>query len=184
MTYHDISSPIMRYHDIPWHITTNNEISRHIMAYQDISFHIMIFMKYHDISWHTMTYQDISWHIMTWLLAERDSWQNMPISYLYVATNVDWWFTIKFMISQHYQLSMKITRLIWPWHKNCIYFRPEDGAASASGRKWQGSFRIIHLPLLFKTFTFLKMAIVSQIDHDDNILINVHDLSRTRFSKQ
>ena len=154
------------------------------MTYHEISCHIMIFMKYHDISWHTMTYHDISWHIMTWLLAERDSWQNMPISYLYVATSGDWWFTIIFMISHHYQLSMKITRLIRPWHKNYIYFRPEDGAASASGRKWQGSFRIIHLPLLFKTFTFLKMAIVSQIDPDDNILINVHDLSRMRFSKQ
>ena len=111
---------------------------------------------------------------MTWLLAERDSWQNMPISYLYVATNGDWWFTIIFMISHHYQLSMKITRLIRPWNKNYIYFRPEDGAASASGRKWQGSFRIIHLPLLFKTFTFLKMAIVSQIDRDEDISINIH----------
>ena len=30
----------------------------------------------------------------------------------------------------------------------------------------------------------LLVAIVSQIDHDDNILINVHDLSRMRFSKQ
>ena len=123
-----------------------------------------------------MTYHDIPWHIMTWLLAERDFWQNMPISYLYVATSGDWWFTIIFMISHHYQLSMKITRLIRPWNKNYIYFRPEDGAASASGRKWQGSFRIIHLPLLFKTFTFLKMAIVSQIDRDDNISINIHML--------
>ena len=120
-----------------------------------------------------MTYHDIPWHIMTWLLAERDSRQNMPIAYLYVATNGDWWFTIIFMISHHYQLSMKITRLIRPWNKNYIYFRPEDGAASASGRKWQGSFRIIHLPLLFKTFTLLKIAVISQIDPDDNISINI-----------
>ena len=90
-----------------------------------------------------------------------------------VATNGDWWFTIIFMISHHYQLSMKITRLIRPWNKNYIYFRPEDGAANASGRKWQGSFRIIHLPLLFKTFTLLKIAVISQIDPDDNISINI-----------